>query len=75
MFNPKDVYKIRGPVGPGFHHADIIKSGVMPLNQTDHLCIKLVLEQRVNSLDFKGSFLFIFYSEKGYAGFDFVSQY
>lgn len=59
--NPKDVYKITSPAGPGFHCADIVKSGVMPLNLTDHPCIKLVLEQRVNSLDFKGSFIFAFF--------------
>jgi len=62
--NPKDVYKIRHPVRPGFCPARIVKSGVMPLKLTDLTCIKLVLEQRVNSLDFTSSFIFTFFLKK-----------
>lgn len=57
-------------MGQGFHRGDIIKSGVMPLNLTDDPCIKLVLEQRVNSLDLKGSFIFTFFLKEGMQDLD-----
>lgn len=67
MSNSKDVWKIKSPVRPGFHCSGINKSEVMPLNLADHCYIELVVEQRVNLLDFKGKSIF--------TRFGFVSQH
>lgn len=62
--NSKDVWRIKSPVRPGFHRAGINESEVMLLNLADHCCIELVLEQRVNSLDFNGKFIFTSFLKK-----------